>query len=483
MNTKMVLKTVGQILVLEAGLFVLPGAVAVYYREWGCLFSFLLSIAVAVAVGGGLALFVRPKNRVIYAKEGFVLVALAWLALSAVGALPFVISREIPSYVDAFFETVSGFTTTGASILNDVEAMSKSLLFWRSFTHWIGGMGILVFVMALMPSMSDRPIHIMRAEMPGPIVGKFVPKAKDTAKILYLIYIALTLAEAVMLLAGGMSTFEALVHTFATAGTGGFGILSDSVASYSPYIQWVITIFMVIFGINFNLFYLIFARKARAAFHSAELWTYFAIVVGSVTAITVNIYPIYQNLEQAIRLSAFQFASIISTTGFATANFDTWPDFSKAILLLAMFIGACAGSTAGGLKVSRVVLTVKMVKRELQRLLHSRSVGVIRFEGKQVDEATLNSVSSYLAVYLLCFVLIFLLLCLEPFGFTTNFSAAASCFNNIGPGFGAVGPASSYACYSVGSKLVLSVAMLLGRLEILPLLVLVSPSTWSKKRF
>ena len=401
--------------------------------------------------------------------------------MSAIGALPFVISGEIPNYIDAFFETVSGFTTTGASVLTNVEKMSQGLLFWRSFTHWIGGMGVLVFVMAIIPNISDRSIHIVRAEMPGPIVGKLVPKLKNTAKILYLIYIVMTVLEVVFLLCGGMPLYDSVVHAFGTAGTGGFGIKASSIAGYSPYLQWVIAIFMLLFGINFNIYYLVLIRRFRSVFRSTEMWSYIGLVVLSVAAITVNIYPVSQSFSEALRLSAFQVSSVITTTGYATADFNLWPEMSKGILLFLMFIGGCAGSTAGGLKVSRVVILLKMIRRELNRMLHPRSVSVVKFEGKQVDEATLNSVSIYFVLYIICFCVIFFVLCFEPFDFATNFSATAACFNNVGPGFGAVGPAASYQGYSALSKTVLSIAMLLGRLEIFPLLLAFSPSTWAKK--
>ena len=476
----MVFYTVGKMVCWEAVMFLLPLVVALLYGE-SCWLSFALSIGIALAAGGGLTLLCRTKNQVIYAREGFAIVALAWIAFSAVGALPFVLSGEIPSYVDALFETVSGFTTTGSSILRNVEALSHGMLFWRSFTHWVGGMGILVFVMALIPGMSDRSIHIMRAEMPGPVIGKLVPRAKDTASILYKIYIVMTLVEIVLLIAGGMPSFDSVVHAFGTAGTGGFGIKADSIASYSPYLQWVITVFMFLFGVNFNVYYLLLIRRFRSALHSSELWVYLGIVLAAVAAITLNILPMAASFSEALRLSAFQVSSIITTTGYATANFDLWPGFSKCILLLLMFVGACAGSTGGGIKVSRVAMLFKMVGRELRRLLHPRSVSAVKFEGKTVEDATLQSVGIYLAVYVICFAVIVLLLCLEPFDFTTNFSAAAACFNNIGPGLGAVGPAANFADYSVWSKLLLSLAMLLGRLEIFPILIALMPTTWVKK--
>lgn len=481
MNRKMVFYMIGQMIKLEAALLVLPLLVSLIYREHETALSFLITIGIALVLGFALTLIFRTKNRVIYAKEGFVIVALTWLALSAVGCLPFIISGEIPSFFDAFFETVSGFTTTGASVVVDVESMSHGILFWRSFTHWIGGMGVLVFIMAIIPTVTDRSIHILRAEMPGPIVGKLVPKTKDTAKILYLIYIIMTAVEIVLLLIGGMPLFESAVHAFGTAGTGGFGIKADSIAGYSPYLQWVITIFMLLFGVNFNLYYLALIRHFHSIFKSRELWCYIGIFAAACFAITIDIYPMYQNFSESLRLAAFQTSSILTTTGFATADFNLWPGFSKAILFLLMFIGGCAGSTAGGLKVSRVILLFKIVRKELLHILHPRSVAVIKFEGKKVDNPTLNSVSTYFVLYIFGILGIFLILCLEPFDLETNLSATVSCFNNVGPGLSLVGPASNYSAYSPLSKLMLSFAMLLGRLEIFPLWFTLTPSTWSKK--
>jgi len=464
----------------EALMLMLPLATAILYGE-SCAWSIFLTIVIAAAVGFGLTLFCRPKSTVIYAREGFCITALAWILMSAIGALPFVFSGEIPNYIDAFFETVSGFTTTGASILADVEAMSRGLLFWRSFTHWVGGMGVLVFVMAILPSVSDRSIHIMRAEMPGPVVGKIVPRARDTASILYKIYIVMTLVEILLLLCGGMPLFDSIVHAFGTAGTGGFGIKADSIGGYSPYLQWVITVFMFLFGVNFNLYYLLLIRRFRSVLQSTELWVYLGIVVASIGLITANILSLCANFAEALRHAAFQVSSIITTTGYATTDFDLWPSFSKAILLMLMFVGACAGSTGGGIKVSRVVLLWKTICRQIRQLVHPRAMGVVKFEGKSVDETTTNSIGTYLGVYLFCFVAIFLLLCLEDASFTTHFSAAAACFNNIGPGFDAVGPTMNFAAYSGFSKVLLSFAMLLGRLEIYPLLIALYPGTWKKK--
>ena len=481
MNKRMVFRTIGRLLQITALLLLVPAVVAIIYGETKQLFAFAITALGSLVLGVVISLVTKTKNKVIYAKAGFAITALAWISMALVGAVPFVISGDIPSYVDAVFETVSGFSTTGASILVDVEALSKSTLFWRSFTHWIGGMGVLVFVMAILPNFTDRSIHIMRAEMPGPIVGKLVPRVKDTAKILYMIYIFLTVLEIVLLRLGNMNWFESIVHTFGTAGTGGFGVKGDSIASYSPYCQWVIAIFMLIFGINFNVYYLLLMRRVRTVLKSSELWCYISIVFISITAITVNIMSMSKSMSEAIRNSVFQVASIVSTTGYATTDFNVWPGFSKAILFLLMIVGACAGSTAGGLKVSRVVILFKAVLKEIRKMLHPRSVSKIHFEGKPLEDATMNSVTTYFVIYMLCFLGTFLLISFESFGFESNFSAVAACFNNIGPGFDMVGPTSNYNAYTDFSKIVLSFAMLLGRLEIFPLILTFIPSTWSNK--
>lgn len=473
----------GHIALAGAGLLSLPAVVALIYLEFNSFFAFLITIGIALAIGLPLTLLIKPSSRVIYAKEGFVIVSFAWLLLSAIGALPFVISGEIPSYIDALFETISGFTTTGASILTDIEAMSHSMLFWRSFTHWIGGMGVLVFVMALVPNIADRSIHIMRAEMPGPVVGKLVPKARDTAKILYLIYIGMTAVMVILLLCGGdMDLFESLVHTFGTAGTGGFSSKASSISDYNAYTQWVITVFMILFGVNFNLYYLILAGRIKSALKSTELWLFLGVIALSICAISINVRSLYSSVSDTVRTSAFQVASIISTTGYATTNFDLWPGLSKSILLTLMFIGGCAGSTAGGLKCSRILILIKAIYRELKRLLHPRSVRVISMEDKKVDEQTLSGVTTYFAIYSMITLGVFVLLCLEPFSLETNFSATVACFNNVGPGFGAVGPSESYANYNVFSKLLLSFAMLLGRLEIFPLILGLNPFVWKSRK-
>jgi trk system potassium uptake protein TrkH len=477
----MVFHTIGRILQIEALLMLLPLAVALFYGEVAGVFAFTVTLLAEFFFGTLGAKFFRSKNRIIYSKEGFAIVALAWIIMSAVGALPFVISGEIPSYVDAFFETVSGFTTTGASVLNNVEALSKGMLFWRSFTHWIGGMGVIVFVMALIPNLSERSIHIMRAEMPGPVVDKIVPKIKNTAKILYLIYIALTLSQIILLRLGGVDLFESMVYSFGTAGTGGFGIKADSLASYSPYVQWVITAYMFIFGINFNLYYLVLIHRAKAAIRSTELWCYFAIIGVSAFIISINTSPLFSTVSETIRHSCFQTVSLMTTTGFSTVDFNMWPSVSKTILLILMFVGGCAGSTAGGLKVSRVIIILKTIMREFRNLLHPRSVSAVRHEGKPVEDRTAYGVCVYFAIYMLCFFAIFFLISFDNFDFETNFTATAATINNIGPGFSEVGPMSGFAGYSVFSKLVLSFSMLLGRLELYPLLIVLTPGIRRKK--
>lgn len=458
----------------------LPLITSIIYKE-SCVRDILISMGIALVSGFAMTLLSRPGNKVIYAKEGFVIVSLAWIALSAIGALPFYISGEIPSYVDAFFETVSGFSTTGASILENVEAMSKGLLLWRSFTHWVGGMGVLVFVMAIIPTVSDRSIHILRAEAPGPVVGKIVPKMKQTARILYVIYIVLTLILFVFLLAGGMPVYDSIIHAVGTAGTGGFGIKADSVGSYSPYVQWVITVAMIAFAINFNLYYFVLIKRYKSALKNEELFAFLLMVTVGTAAVFFNIKPIYGNISDSLRHAAFQVASIISTTGFSTVDFNQWPSFAKTVLLIFMFSGGCAGSTAGGFKVSRIVLLIKAIKRELQKLIHPRSVSVVRLEGRKLGEATVNSVHSYFAIYAALFAIVVIAIGIDEFDLETNIAVAASCINNIGPGLGTAGPASSYAMYSPFSKLVLCFAMLLGRLEIFPLILTFSPSTWVKK--
>lgn len=481
MNRRMIFYMLGQILSLEAALMVFPLAVSLIYREFNSAVPFIISIALSLAVGTVLKLICRSENHTIYAREGFMIVALAWIMLSLFGALPFYISGEIPSFVDAFFETVSGFTTTGSSILTDVEAMSHGMLFWRSFTHWIGGMGIIVLIMAILPTSNGRSIHIMRAEMPGPIVGKLVPKVRDTAKILYIIYIVLTIVQTVLLICGGMPVFDSIVHSLGTAGTGGFGIKADVLASYSPYCQWVIAIFMLIFGVNFNLYYFLLIKRFRAVYKSEELHVYLGIIFVSTALIAVNTRGMFSGISETVRHSFFQVSSIITTTGYSTVDYDLWPSFSKAVIFLLLFVGGCAGSTAGGLKISRIILLFKSLKNSIRKMIHPRAVNAVRFEGKSIDEATQKSVNGYFALYMFILVAVFLLISFEPMGLETNLSAAVTCFNNVGPGLAGVGPSMNFAAYTPFSKLVLSGAMLLGRLELYPLIIAMSVSAWGKK--
>lgn len=482
MNRRMIINAVGLVLRVEAALLLLPAIVGVIYGERQTWLAFLISAAISLVLGLLPKLFFKPRTHVIYAKEGFIIVAFTWIMLSLVGAVPLVLAGAVTSYADAFFEIVSGFTTTGSSVIPDVEAMTRGVLFWRSFTHWVGGMGIIVFVMAILPNVSERPIHILRAEIPGPTVGKLVPRIKDTALILYLIYIGMTVIETIMLLFGGMSFFESLLHAFGTAGTGGFGIKRDSIAGYSPYIQWVITVFMVLFGVNFNLYYLALLRKFKAVVTSTELWAYLGIIISSVAVISWNIRHLFAGAEETVRAAAFQVSSIISTTGYATTDFNLWPNLSKNILLILMFIGGCAGSTAGGIKVSRIVLLFKLISNEVKRMLHPRSVSSLRFEGKTVDGHTRKGVSNYFLIYFVCLLAIFLALSFEPFDFETNFTAVVTCFNNVGPGFGAVGPTGGFGDYSAFAKIVLSFAMLLGRLEIFPIIIALAPVSWARNK-
>lgn len=482
MNLKMVSYTIGKIIMLESGLLLIPAVVSAIYGE-KCLIAFLIAAAIALVLGGLMVLLLKPKSEVIYAKEGFLIVGISWITISAIGALPFFITGEIPNYIDAFFETVSGFTTTGASILTDIEALSKGTLFWRSFTHWIGGMGVLVFIMAIIPNLSGRSIHMMRAEVPGPVVGKILPRIKDTAKVLYIMYIVITVTEVIFLLCGGMNLYESLVHTFGTAGTGGFSSKADSIAGYNAYLQWVITVFMLIFGVNFNIYYYVIMRKFKAIAQNTELKVYLGIFLVSTAVITFNILPLYNgNVADSIRNAAFQVSSIVTTTGYATADFGLWPGISRTILFILMFIGACAGSTAGGMKVSRLVLLFKTIKREIKRLIHPRSVGSIRMDGKKVDDSITSGVTVYFAVYMIAILIIFIVL---SFGYysdiETNLTATVSCFNNVGPALGFAGPSSNYAMFTPVSKIALSVAMLLGRLEIYPVLIMFTPKAWSKK--
>lgn len=479
MNYRMVFSMIGRLLLLEAGLLLLPAACSAIYGEES-LWALLITAGVALVLGGLLVLVCRRKSQAIYAKEGFVIAALSWIVLSAVGALPFVLSGAIPHYVDAFFETVSGFTTTGASIITDLTKLSHGILFWRSFTHWVGGMGVLVLMMALVPSGSGRTIHVMRAEVPGPIVGKLVPRLRDTAKILYLIYLGLTLVEVVCLLIAKLPLFDSLLISFGTAGTGGFG-LPTPVSAYTAAQQWIITVFMLLFGVNFNLYYLLLLRAFRPAASSRELWVYGGVFVLSTGIITANILSQFDSFGESLRHAAFTVASVVTTTGFATADFNLWPGLSRSLIFVLLFVGGCAGSTAGGLKVSRVMLLFKTVGRELKRLVHPRSVSVIKLEGKRVEETTVHSTAAYFILYFILLFGGFLLISWEPFSLETNLTATITCLNNVGPGLGEVGPMGGFAAYSDFSTVLLSLIMLLGRLEIYPLVLALMPATWTKE--
>ena len=472
---------IGRILLTEAALLMLPTAVAAVYGE--AVLPFLIPALLLAVIG--LALGLRsPKRSSLYARDGFAVVALAWVLMSVFGALPFVISGDIPHFVDAFFETVSGFTTTGASILTEIEPLGRGALCWRSFTHWVGGMGVLVFVMAILPmSAGDgHGMHLMRAEVPGPSVGKLVSRMGDTAKILYGIYLAMTVIEIVLLLLGGMSLFDACIHAFGTAGTGGFSSRNLSVGAYdSAYFDVVIGVFMLLFGVNFNLYYFLLIKRFRDVFRSEELRAYLLIVGAAVAAIAADIVHIYGTVGRSLRYAFFQVASIITTTGFATADFNTWPEFSRAILVILMFVGACAGSTGGGVKVARVVILCKTSLGDMRKMLHPNAVTTVRFEGKPLTDRTIRSVHLFLTVYILIFTVSVLLLSLDRFDLTTTFTAVAACINNIGPGLEVVGPMGNYAQFSPAAKLLLSFDMLVGRLEIFPMLLLFAPSIWKRR--
>ena len=484
MNYKMMGRFLAQILSIE-GVFMIPAlCISLYCGDAMAVRGFvftLLGIAGLVLV---LAMLCRGAPSAFYAKEGMVCVAVTWIVLSLVGCLPFYISREIPSYVDALFEIVSGFTTTGASIVPEVEKLSKGIIYWRSFSHWVGGMGVLVFLLAIAPSGEKGrgfTMHLLRAESPGPDVGKLVPKMRKTAAILYIIYVVMTILNVVFLVVGDMPLFEAVCTAFGTAGTGGFGIKNDSMAGYSPYLQNVTTIFMILFGVNFSCYYLLLLRQFQSVFRDEELRTYLGIILGSILLITLNIRGYYDTLEESVRHAAFQVGSIITTTGYVTTDFDLWPSFSKTILLCLMVVGACAGSTGGGLKVARLLLLVKGLRRNIRQMLNPRMVEVVRNNGKVVDEKILDTINAYLAAYVLILFAVFAIISLDGFSVGTNFSAVLCTFNNIGPGLEAVGPTCIFSQSSALSKLVLSWAMLAGRLEIFPILVLFSRETWKKR--
>lgn len=480
MNYRMVFYNVGRILLVEAVLLVFPAIGAIIYGE-DTLTAFALSIA-ALTATGLLATRKKPEKTTIYAKDGYVIVALSWVLMSLFGALPFYFSGHIPSFTDAFFETVSGFSTTGATILRNVEVLPKSLLFWRSFSQWIGGMGILVFVIAIMPKTESSSMHIMRAEVPGPTVGKLVSRLKASARILYGIYCVLTALQIALLLAGGMPLFDSIVNSFATAGTGGFSILNNSIEGYnSTYVESVITVFMLIFGVNFNLYYLILIKQGKQAIKSEELRCYIAIITVSVLIIAANLMVTKYSVGDSFRHAFFQVASIVSTTGFSIANFDTWPIVSKFVIIFLMFVGGCAGSTSCGIKVSRLIILIKSSLRDIKKAINPRSVETVKIDKHTVEESVVRNVSVFFATYMLLIVVSILIVAIDGRDLITTSSAVIASVSNIGPAFGAVGPYGNFADFSVLSKLVLCFDMLAGRLELIPMLMLFSPYAWSRK--
>ena len=478
MNYSMIFFILGWIFNFEAAFMLLPGITAIIYQEKNGL-AFLITMIICLAIGLPLTRK-KPQNKVFHAKEGAVTVALSWIVLSMAGAFPFVISGSIPNPIDAMFETVSGFTTTGASILSDVEALSHCMLLWRSFTHWIGGMGVLVFILCLLPLTGGYHMNLMKAESPGPSVSKLVPKVQTTAKILYTIYLMLTVLQMILLLIGRMPLFDTVCLTFGTAGTGGFGTKNDSIAGYSTYNQIVITVFMILFGVNFNVYYLLLTKKVVQAAKSEEVRYYFGIIAVAIIAIAINTKGMYTSFGRAIQQAAFQVGSIITTTGYATTNFNVWPVLSKTILVMLMFVGACAGSTGGGIKVSRLMILCKSARKELQLYLHPNAVKKIKMDDKAIPHEVVRATNMFLFVYILIFVVSLLVISLDNFDMVSNFTAITATLNNIGPGLGAVGPTGNFGCYSYLSKVVMIFDMLAGRLEIFPLLLLFKRDTWRK---
>ena len=478
MNYSIISYILGWVLTIESIFMFIPCIVAAIYREKEG-FAFLIVALLCLAIGL-LRIRKKTKSQVFYAKEGFVTVALSWIIMSIFGALPFVINRDIPSFTDALFETISGFTTTGASILSDVEALSHCSLFWRSFTHWIGGMGVFVFLLAILPLTGGYNMHLMRAESPGPSVGKFVPKVRETAKILYAIYIVMTLVEIILLLFAGMPLFDSLTVSFGTAGTGGFGIKNTSIADYNMVIQAIISIFMILFGVNFGAYFLLLGNNKKDAFKLEEVHWYLIIIAGAVAIITINTKDIFHNLFTAFHHALFQVASVITTTGYSTTDFDLWPQLSRAVLVIVMFIGACAGSTGGGIKVSRIIILVKSVKQELGYFIHPRSVKVIKMDNKPLSAKSIRGVNSFFVTYTLIFVVSLLIITFDNFDLVTNFTAVTATLNNIGPGLKLVGPTGNFGIFSPVAKYILMFDMLAGRLELYPILLLFTPSVWKK---
>ncbi len=481
MNRRMIAYILGLLILCEAALMLLPLAVALIYGE-AVVTSFVYSIILLVVMGLVLVRF-KPKDKTIYSRDGLVVVSVGWIFLSLFGALPFFISGEIPNYLDAVFEAVSGFTTTGASILSNVEALSKSMLFWRSFTHWIGGMGVLVFVMAVLPlAGGGGDIHLMRAESPGPVVGKLVPRSNKTARILYAIYFAMTIIEIIILIVGGMPVFDSITISFGTAGTGGFAPLNSSLANYNTFCQATVTVFMALFGVNFNIYFLLLCRRFRDAFKSSELRAYFAIMAGAIAIVTINIRDYFDTIFEALHHASFQISSVMTTTGYATTDFDKWPELSRMVMLVVMCIGASAGSTGGGFKVSRLILLCKYAKKELHALSHPRSVKVITFDGNRVSDETMRNTLAYLIIYVFIFCVSLLIVSFDKMDIVSNISGVVATLNNIGPGLSRVGPTGNFGDYSMISKFVFILDMLIGRLEIYPMIYLLIPSS-RKKHF
>ena len=480
MNYRFVFKTLGNLLLIEAFLLLFPLGIAIYNNEKTLPFIFTIILLIIL---GSLFSLIKSKRKDYFAKEGLLITTLSWVLLSIFGAIPFVLDGAIPNYIDALFETVSGFTTTGSSILTDVEALSKGLLFWRSFTHFIGGMGILVFAMAIIPMSNDNSMHMIKAEVPGPFPGKLLPKMSDTAKWLYGIYITLTLIEIILLCIGGMPLFDSILTSFGTAGTGGFGIKNTSIAFYnSAYIEYIVGIFMLLFGINFNVFFFIIMKKFKLAFSNEEMKSYLIIIATSVILITLNILSMCTNIAEAFRLSFFQVSTVITTTGYSTTDFNLWPTFSKMILFILMFFGACGGSTGGGIKISRIVILFKKLYYDIVALVHPRAVKTIKFENKKLNDKTVNAIGYYILLNIAIIGIFTLLISLENYDFETTLTSVVSCINNIGPGLGLTGPMGNFSIFSPVAKLLLSTLMLLGRLELYPLLLFLSPAFYEKNK-
>lgn len=479
MNYKLILRLTGRLLMLEAIIMAIPLAVSVYYNE-GIFHIYLITAGILLAAGLLMGL-PKPESKRIYARDGFVLVSLAWIFMSVFGALPFTLSGAIPSYVDAFFETVSGFTTTGATILTDIESIPNSLLFWRAFTNWVGGMGVIVFMLAILPQKEMQSMHIMRAEVPGPTVGKLVSKTRATARILYKIYTVMTVVQIFALKLCGLSFFDSITLSFATAGTGGFSVMNTSVSAYGNVAaEIVIAVFMFIFGINFNLFYLFILKQFRRVFKSEELWVYVGIILTSVILITIDIYPLIGSIGQSLRESGFTVVSVISTTCFMSTDYTKWPAFSQFIILLLMFTGACSGSTGCGLKVGRLIILFKAGIRQLKRAVNPQRVKCLRLDGAVLDEEVISSTNSYFLIYMLLIGVSAFIISINEFDIMTSLTSVISCINNIGVGFGEISPGNNYSIFSDFSKIVLSINMLFGRLEIFPMVILIMPSTWKK---